>query len=143
MNKEKIGSNHFNSNKNCAQSVLMTFADEIGISAEQAFSLAAGFGGGIAGNGSVCGAVTGAIMVLGLKYGQPGKDPDAAKVRTAEKVNEFLDEFKKLNKSINCRDIIHGIDLRSPDGPKEWTQQNMNELACTPAVISAIKIITE
>ena len=50
---------------NCCQSVLVPFADQLGLTEEQAYALGANFGGGMR-HGSTCGAITGALMVLGL-----------------------------------------------------------------------------
>ncbi len=121
----------------------MAFADKLGIDQDAAFSLAAGFGGGIASIGDVCGAVTGATMVLGVIYGQPGDDPDESKEETARKVNEFLAEFKTRQGSITCRELIDGIDLLKPEGRQEWADKNMHERTCLPAVQTAVKIIEE
>ena len=50
---------------NCAQAVLVAFAQEMGMTEEQAYRLGAHFGSGMR-HGSTCGAVTGALMVLGM-----------------------------------------------------------------------------
>ena len=60
---------YFSQKLHCSQSVLAAFADECGITEEQALKLGSCFGSGMR-KGEVCGAVTGALMVLGLLYGQ-------------------------------------------------------------------------
>ena len=78
---------------NCAQAVLMAFAEEVGITSEQAAALAANFGGGM-GCGSVCGAVTGALMALGgLKL-------------PAEQRQQLMTEFQSKNGALNCAELI-------------------------------------
>jgi C_GCAxxG_C_C family probable redox protein len=78
----------------------------MGIDYQAAVKLSAGFGGAM-NLGSVCGAVTGGIMAIGLKYGGVGT---AAQMRTAGVVRQFADRFKALHKSVNCPDLV-GVDL--------------------------------
>ena len=86
--------NDKNVHYNCAQSVLMAFSEACGISDEQAYRIGANFGSGMR-TGSVCGAYTGALMVLGLL----GMD-DAANVR------KLAAEFKEKHKSLECKDLL-------------------------------------
>ncbi len=80
---------------------------------QTAVKVSAGFGGGMY-LGSVCGAVTGGIMAIGLKYGGAGMQ---ASMQTARIVREFTDRFKARHKSVNCPDLI-GIDLGKLDVTK-------------------------
>lgn len=59
----------FDSGFNCCQAVIGTFVRQFGIDEQFLMKLACGFGGGLR-RGEVCGAVSGVIMVVGLKYGQ-------------------------------------------------------------------------
>ncbi len=69
----------YNSRHLCSQAILKTYAEKCGISEEQAMKLGSGFGAGMR-KGEVCGACTGALMVLGLLYGQTyPADPDQRK----------------------------------------------------------------
>ena len=79
---------------NCAQSVLMAFSEACGISDEQAFKTGANFGGGMR-TGSVCGAYTGALMVMGLL----GKDDPKA-------VQKLAAMFKENHQSLECRELL-------------------------------------
>ena len=82
---------------NCAQSVLLTFAPALGLTEEQAFGLCANFGGGMK-MGSVCGAVTGALMVLGL-----------AGLRDKADLTAFLAAFRaETGDLLECRDLLRG-----------------------------------
>ena len=67
----------------CSQAVLAAFADELGLTEEQALKLGACFGGGMC-KGEVCGACTGALMALGMKFGQFKKDDTESKNKTNE-----------------------------------------------------------
>ena len=88
-----------NTHYNCAQSVLIPFAGELGLTPEQANGLAANFGGGM-GCGSVCGAVTGALMALG------GLDLPVPKRA------ELMDQFRETNGSLNCAELISAAAQR-------------------------------
>ena len=70
MEKEKIAE-LFMKGIDCSQVVVGAFAEKLGITQEEAYKMAAGFGGGM-GIGETCGAVVGAMIVLGLKFGQYG-----------------------------------------------------------------------
>ena len=79
---------------NCSQAVLGAYAEEYGLTVDQAMKVAACFSGGVR-KGEVCGAVSGAIMVIGLKYGE-GTDYKAI---AYPKAAEFMDRFKEKNAS--------------------------------------------
>jgi len=143
MNQIETAVNHFSAGKNCAQSVLIAFSDELNLDQEQARKLTLGFAGGIALNGKVCGAVAGAIMVLGMKYSAIEEDPAKAKELTFKKVNEFLSAFKEKYDSIDCRDLLNGIDLMTPEGRAESTKQNTHDNICSAVVGKAAEIILE
>lgn len=85
---------------------------------QTAVKVSAGFGGGMY-LGSVCGAVTGGIMAIGLKHG--GLGPNS--MRTAIMVRDFADRFKAQHKSINCPDLtgfdLGKLDLRNPETLKK------------------------
>ncbi len=140
MNNEEKAANYFSTGNNCAQSVLMTFAEELGIPKDMAFNLAAGFGGGLGKQGHVCGAVSGAIMVIGLKYGKEVA-PDKVISESYIQVNKFTEEFKKHHPSIMCKDLIDGLDLNNPDDAAEWKRRNLHDTTCLSAVKSAVRIL--
>ena len=92
---------------NCSQAVLATFSEKYGLPKIQAFSIACGFGGGVRA-GEICGAVSGAVIVIGLKYG-------ADKIACYEKTVEFNNAFKQKNGYIVCRDLL-GYDISTEVG---------------------------
>ena len=85
-------------------------AEQMGLSYDTAVKVSCGFGGGMY-LGSVCGAVTGGIMGIGLKHGGVGMQAGA---KTAAMGRELADRFKAQHKSINCPDLI-GVDLSKVD----------------------------
>lgn len=93
------------------------FSERFGLERQHALRLASGFGGGIGCGGDICGAVSGAIMALGLKYGiaEPAK---AAKAEMYRLTRVLEDAFRRRAGSIFCRDLL-GFDLSTPEGQEK------------------------
>ena len=72
----------FNNSFNCSQAILSTYGPEFDLSENIALKLATGFGAGVSYTGNLCGAVSGALMVIGLKYGRYKADDKNAKEKT-------------------------------------------------------------
>ena len=104
---------------NCAQIVLCSYAEELGIDVETLFRISEGFGAGMGGMMQTCGAVTAMFMALGLANSSGDLQACDTKTQTMKKVRELAAEFEKKNGSIVCREL-KGIDtgkvLRSCDG---------------------------
>ena len=118
----------------CSQAVLAVFCEEFGLSREQAFKISISFGGGMR-KGEVCGACTGAIMALGLRYGEN-------KSKSDEMCVKFLDSFEKENGSYICRDLLD-CDIRTEEGIKYAIDNNLFKEICPKMVESAAKITQE
>lgn len=103
LTKEEVNALH-DSGWNCAQSVLASACEDYGLDSQTAYRLAAFFGGGMR-RGEMCGAVTGALMALGLKYGD---ENNRQKLNSLKFLNAFQNEFG----SCICRELI-------PDGMKK------------------------
>ena len=87
----KITERHYN----CAQSVLVPFAEEVGLDVETAYKIASGFGSGMK-TGRVCGAITGGIMVLGLLG-----------IDTPENIQKIFNEVKGAHEGFtDCKDLL-------------------------------------
>lgn len=139
MDHVECAVNLYESNFICSQSVFGAFAEELGLSQEDALKIATGFGGGIR-KGDVCGACIGALMVIGLKYGQ-GKAEEADKrAKTNKLCEEFLDEFARENGSYICNDLL-GIDFTSEEGMKYAIENNLFTELCPKLVASAVEIL--
>ena len=104
---------------NCAQIVLCSYAEELGIDEETLFRISEGFGAGMGGMMQTCGALTAMFMALGLANSSGDLQACDTKPQTMKKVRELAAEFEKKNGSIVCREL-KGIDtgkvLRSCDG---------------------------
>ena len=87
---------------NCSQCVVMVFDDVVPLPSEVLAALSAGLGGGVGGQGEICGAVTAMAMIDGVAGG--GADP-AAKATVYKGVRELSDEFHSANGSVICRQL--------------------------------------
>ncbi|MBO6123592.1 MAG: C_GCAxxG_C_C family protein [Methanobrevibacter sp.] len=116
----------------CSQAVFAAFSEDYNLSKDQALKIGACFGSGMR-KGEVCGACTGALMALGLKYGDD-------KAKSDEVCDKFLDEFKKQNGSYICRDLL-GCDISTPEGVKHAVDNNLFREFCPMMVESAARIV--
>ena len=89
-----------------------------------------------------CGAVTGAFMVIGLKYGRTRADDIEAKMKTAGMVVEFGKKFKARNGSIGCTELI-GCNISTMEGFQEAKKKDLFKHVCPKYVISAAEILDE
>ena len=105
----------FNAGYSCAQCVCCSFAAQLNLSQKELYRISAGFGGGMA-SGEVCGAVAGAIMVIGLKSASRNADTKDtyAKEYTYQQCHKFMMNFKNHTGSLCCRDLI-GFDFGKID----------------------------
>ena len=90
---------------NCAQIVLCSYAEELGIDEETLFRISEGFGAGMGGMMQTCGAVTAMFMALGLANSSGDLQACDTKTQTMKKVRELAAEFEKKNGSIVCREL--------------------------------------
>ena len=126
---------------NCSQAVLSSYSEQFGLDCEKAFKVATGFGGGMR-MGSTCGAVSGAFMVLGLKYGNTTAEDKEGKANTYKKVEEYTKRFKARNDSVMCRELL-GCDLTTPEGMKEAQDKGLFSSICPGMVREAVEILEE
>jgi C_GCAxxG_C_C family probable redox protein len=139
MTKSKKALELFASGFNCSQAVLTAFATDFGLDEKLALMLGTQFGGG-ARNGEMCGAVSGALMVLGLKYGHFEVDNNEQKSRAYSIAVEYTKRFKELNGSIVCRDLL-GYDLTSPDDAVCIREKNLFGSICPAMIKSAVEVL--
>jgi C_GCAxxG_C_C family probable redox protein len=133
-----IAGEHFAAGCNCAQAVLRCFADRYGLDADTAVRLATGFGVGM-GRGGACGAVSGAVMALGLAGGGGGPDGAAAKAATYDRARAFYDRFLERHGSLICRDLM-GLDPSTPDGLEQARREGRFADRCSRFVGDAAAI---
>lgn len=124
----------------CTQALLSTFSEELGMDRDTACKVASGFGGGVGRTGNICGAVSGAIMVIGLKYGKSVPETCAERERTYELVQDFIREYTALHGSVNCTDLL-GYDLSDPVAHAEAQEKRIAGQKCPKYVEDAVLVL--
>lgn len=132
----------FDQGCNCSQAILATYGEQFGLNREAALKVASGFGGGMGRSALTCGAVSGAFMVLGLKYGPGDAHNKKAKEHTYELVREFSEKFKSRNGSIICSKLL-GCDISTPAGLKIAREKSLFASVCPKMVQEAAEILEE
>ena len=130
----------FNEGFMCSQAVLTAYSAEFGVDRQTSLKVSAAFGGGMGRLGEVCGAVTGAFMVIGLKYGRTEVKDAKAHEKATRLVQEFAQRFKSKNGSIICRDLL-GCDLNTKEGQQAFVDRNLRGTLCTKYVRDAAEIV--
>ena len=141
MTKSERAISKFTGGYNCAQSVFYAFCEDLGIDEDTALKIACGFGGGIGRKGEVCGAVTGVIMALGVKYGRGENEDGAAVETTYAKTREFMGQFAEKHGSCLCRELLNGCDLATEEGQTTFREKELKNKICIPCVRSAVEIV--
>jgi len=142
MDRIEIARSRFDGKYSCSESVFTAYAPNFGLDEAAALKIASGFGGGMGRRGLVCGAVTGAIMVLGLAGGRTQPDDKESKERIYALVNRFAERFLAENGSLACRDLT-GIDISTPEGLARLLSDHRNHEKCGDLVSSACRILEE
>jgi len=112
----------------CSMQVLAELAPEVGLTEEQGLKLAACLGVG-AMQGQLCGAVSGALIAIGYKYGNTERDDMATKGLCLAKRQEFYDRFQKEFGSFTCPELM-GLDLRIPEEGEEARKRGLIQTFC-------------
>lgn len=132
----------FKSGFNCSQSVFAAFADVYGIDRTTALKVSAGLGGGVGRSREVCGAVCAAAMLTGLSCGATEGGDSEGKQRCYETVREIMDEFRKTNPSVVCRELLGleggNIPAAKPD---ERTPAYYKKRPCVQIVEDAARAV--
>ena len=132
----------FRSGFSCSQAVFCAFAGEGGLDRETALRLAQPFGGGIAGGGDWCGALTGAFLAAGLKYGRVRPEDAAAKEKTYAVVRELTARFTARHGGFKCRDLL-GCDIGTPEGRRKADELKLHQTKCEDLVAGAVALLEE
>ncbi len=143
MQRSEIAAKKFSEGYNCAQSVFYAFCDDLNFDKNAALKLSCGFGAGMGRKEEVCGAVSGGIMVIGVKYGRGENDDISLMEETYKKTRALLDLFTDRHGSFICRNLLNGCELTSPEGRQEYKQQDLRNKVCKPCVESVVQIIEE
>ena len=141
--KSEVAVEKLLSGYNCAQAVLYAYGPDLGLDTETALKVATGLGGGMGGRGEVCGAVTGGILALGLRYGRGGQEEKAVAQQAYQKTLELMAAFERVHGSCMCRTLLGGCDLRKPEGMQQFKEQDLHHKVCAGCVRTVGEILAE
>lgn len=141
MNHGELAKQNFENGCNCAQSVLTAFTDLTGLTEAQSMKIASSFGGGMGRLREVCGALTGAFMVLGLLYADDHVPEHGAKSTHYERVQEFAAKFREQNGSILCRDLLAGVETVPGKVPEKRSKEYYEKRPCGELVRYAADLL--
>ena len=136
----------FKSGYNCSQSVVAAFADLYGFSEEQAFKMAASFGGGIGRMRQTCGAACGMFMLAGLDTGAVDGADRAGKSHNYAVVQNLAAKFKEINGSMICAELL---GLKKPEAEannpqaEARTKEYYKKRPCAQMVETAARLFAD
>lgn len=140
LTAEKIN-DYFRQSIHCSQIVLMEFAENLGYEQDEAMRMAAPFGGGFF-RGDTCGAVAGAALAIGMKYGHDTPGDTAKNAGMIAQLRHFQDEFTRRNGSTICRELL-GYDFSQDGMLAEASASGAIAAHCPQYVLDAIEILEE
>jgi C_GCAxxG_C_C family probable redox protein len=123
----------------CSQAILTVYCGLFNMDSETALKISAGFGGGMR-NGKTCGAVTGAFMVLGLKFGNQNCETADGRKNIYDAVTEFTKSFEQLYGSTDCKELL-GCNVGTAEGMRKAKEENLFYTLCPKYVKSAAEIL--
>ncbi len=139
--KKEKATAYFKHQFNCSQSVFTVFATEHGISEDDSLRISCAFGAGMGRQQHTCGAVTGALMAIGLKYGKAMHDDESKKAETYRKTIEFCEEFRKINGTISCKELLDNLEMNKPDDLARIRELGFFDTRCRKYVEDAVGIL--
>lgn len=139
----RLAEARFQQGYSCSQTVFAVLSGRFEVDTALALRVAAGFGGGLARSGGVCGCVTGAVMAIGLL--QQDISPQGnreAKEQTCEASQRFMREFTRRHGSIQCAELL-GCDISTPAGLRRARSEGLFEQRCPALVGGAVGLFEE
>ncbi len=142
MTKSEKAVSEFSKGYNCAQSVFSAFSDVLGMDEDISRSIASGFGGGFGRLQETCGAVTGAIMVIGCRFFQENQWSPELKEIIYKKTREFIEKFKQRNGTIKCLELI-GVNINTEEGMRIANEKKLFSVKCERYIKDACELLEE
>ena len=131
--------NKFNQGYACSQAILSEYCELFNMDIETALKLAAGFAGGMR-FGRTCGAVTGAFMVLGLKYSSKNCEKPDSRLNVYNAVCEFSKSFEEMYGSSNCETLI-GCNIGTTEGMRKAKEENLFYTLCPKFIKGSAELL--
>lgn len=114
MGKQEKAMNYFENGCNCSQAVVMPYATELNAKEEVIQKMAVAFGGGMSKAGKTCGCLSGALMVIGLKYGEDSAKIIANRIKSYNEGQKFMKNFEETFGATDCYELIK-LDLNKKE----------------------------
>lgn len=143
MKKSEVAVAKFLEGYNCAQAVVYSFGDTLQVDKNIALKIASGFGAGMGRKEEVCGAVSGGIVVIGLKYGRGENEDRIFMEQTYQKTRELMDRFNEKHYTYICRGLLDGCELTNSEGQKEFKDKDLFNKVCKQCVSSVVEIVED
>ena len=140
--REKQAVKNFTDGHNCAQSVLLAYADLLGLTPEQAAALSVGFGGGMGRLRLHCGAFSAAVMLAGMLEGAEGACKEH-RPQTYARVQDIHRRFIQRNGTISCAELLGRAGVPEDPTPEERTPEYYAKRPCARVIASACQLIDE
>lgn len=138
MDKASKAEEYFLQGYACSQSVLMSYTEELGLDMETAKKISSTFGGGMGRLRKTCGALTGAFMVIGLKYGNTKPDDMKTKLDAYAMVKELAKRFEEKHGTTQCAELL------SKYVNKEAVEaRNHHKIICNCLVKDSVNILQD
>jgi C_GCAxxG_C_C family probable redox protein len=137
-----IALSSFQGNANCAQSILIAFATDEGLTAEQCLRLASGLVGGVGHKQHICGAINAGAMIIGLRFGNSNPNDTDAKQKATTLVAEYMDKCAQQLGSTDCHKML-GVDLNDPEAKQQARDAGLFEMVCGNAIKTVCQLLEE
>lgn len=142
MDRRKKAQELFLAGYNCSQAVSLAFCDLVGIDEKTMLRLSSSFGGGFGRLREICGAVSGAGIIMGLLYYDSNPENKKAKAEHYARIQELAKQFKEINGSYICRDLLQAkIKVTTDPTPDERTPEYFKTRPCAKMVDDAVMLL--
>ncbi len=126
----------------CSEAAALAAASGWGLDTSCLPRIATGFAGGIGHKSSICGALTGGVLALGLKHGRMSAQDIAAKYKTLELAARYYDQFEIELGSSLCQQLC-GCNLSTPAGRQKFKDEKVKTNICQKIVRRATEILVK
>jgi C_GCAxxG_C_C family probable redox protein len=141
MDLEQKAVDTFINGHNCCQAIVMTFGEQYGIDPETSKRMGRAFGGGMGRLGLVCGAVSGALMAIGLAL-EASQNEKETRVKAAELGREFIQCFIDRYDTILCKELL-GADMLTDEGRQKIEKEKLFDTFCPQLVRFASEVLND
>lgn len=128
---------------NSTQAVLYPFCDDLHLNKDTALKLATGFGAGMGRRQEICGAISGGIIAIGLKYGYGEGQDQTYTEETYRKVQELISRFELKHGSFQCCTLLDGCYLNTPEGKRYVRENDLPNRICKGYVKTVVEIVED